>query len=37
MRDSITLNDFLLNKAKIGDVVVFRDCGWPIGCTRVDN
>lgn len=37
MRDSITLNDFLLNKAKIGDVVIFRDCGWQIGCTRVDN
>lgn len=37
MREHITLNDFLLNKAKIGDVVIFRDSGWYIGCTRVDN
>ena len=37
MREPITLKDFLLNKVKIGDIVIFRDGGWYIGCTRVDN
>lgn len=33
----MTLGDFLLRKAKIGDVVLIREYGWQIGCTRVDN
>ena len=33
----VSLAEFLLNKTKIGDAVIFRDSGWYIGCTRVDN
>lgn len=32
-----TVKDYLLYEAKVGDVVIFRDDGWQIGCTRIDN
>lgn len=31
------LNEFLLRHTNVGDIVVIRDAGWQIGCTRVDN
>lgn len=33
----MTLRDFLMDKAKIGDIVVIREHGWQIGMTRIDN
>ena len=33
----MTLRDFLLNEARIGDIVIIRSNGWQIGCTMVDN
>ena len=32
-----TVKDYLLYEAKVGDVIIFRDGGWQIGCTRIDN
>ena len=31
------LRDFLLYKTKVGEVVLIRENGWQIGCTRIDN
>lgn len=31
------LKDFLLNEAKIGEIIVFREAGYQIGMTRIDN
>ena len=31
------LRDFLLYETKVGDVVLIRQGGWQIGCTRIDN
>ena len=31
------LIDFLKTEAHVGDVVIFREHGWQIGMTRIDN
>ena len=31
------LLDLLLWHIKVGDVVLIREYGWQIGCTRIDN
>ena len=31
------VEEFLRNETKIGDIVIFRDCGWQVGMTRIDN
>lgn len=31
------LGDFLINEAKVGEIVVIREHGWQIGLTRIDN
>lgn len=33
----MTLQEFLLTKTRVGDVVIFTECGWQVGCTRIDN
>lgn len=33
----MTVGEFLQKKARIGDVVMFRDGGWQVGLTRIDN
>ena len=33
----MTVGEFLQKKARIGDVVIFREGGWQVGLTRVDN
>lgn len=33
----MTVKEFLLERAKIGDIVIFRHLGWQIGMTRIDN
>lgn len=33
----MTVGEFLQKKARIGDVVMFREGGWQVGLTRVDN
>lgn len=31
------LEEFLRNETKVGDIVIFRDCGWQVGMTRIDG
>ena len=31
------VEDFLRNATKPGDIVIFRDSGWQVGMTRIDN
>ena len=33
----MTLRDFLKKHARIGEIIVFRENGWQIGLTRIDN
>lgn len=33
----MTVKELLLERAKIGDIVIFREGGWQIGMTRIDN
>ena len=33
----MTVGEFLQKKARIGDVVMFREGGWQVGLTRIDN
>lgn len=33
----MTLQDFLLHKTNVGDLVWVTDCGWYIGCTIIDH
>ena len=33
----MTVGEFLQQKARIGDIVMFREGGWQIGLTRIDN
>lgn len=33
----MTVGEFLQREARIGDIVIFRDGGWQIGMTRIDN
>lgn len=33
----MTVHDFLRYHTNVGDVVVFTDCGWQIGCTYIDH
>lgn len=33
----MTVGEFLQREARIGDIVIFRDGGWQVGLTRVDN
>lgn len=33
----MTVETVLRGKAKIGDVIIFLEAGWQIGCTRKDN
>lgn len=31
------LQEFLLRQTDVGDIVIFREGGWQIGMTRIDN
>ena len=31
------LKEFLLNETKPGEIVIFREGGWQVGMTRIDN
>ena len=31
------LQEFLLEQTGVGDIVIFREGGWQIGMTRIDN
>lgn len=33
----MSLREFLLNEVKIGEIAIFREAGYQIGMTRVDN
>lgn len=33
----MTVREFLQKKARIGEVVMFREGGWQVGLTRIDN
>ena len=33
----MTIKDFLQNKARVGDIVIFRESGMQVWTTQVDN
>lgn len=33
----MTVGEFLQKETRIGDIVIFRDGGWQVGMTRIDN
>lgn len=33
----MNLKEFLLERTNVGDLVVFKQDGWQIGCTIIDN
>lgn len=33
----MTLKEFLTKHGRVGEVIIFRENGWQIGLTRIDN